>query len=83
MTWSSPNSAHAVACSRHSDCRDSAERCEQKRGQPKTTWQRTVMKELEEWGLTWSEHRPKLRTRLNGDVYLWFYVAVGIKRLSE
>ena len=34
-----------------------------KRGRPKTTWRRTVMKELEEMGLTWGEAQAKARDR--------------------
>lgn len=36
----------------------------EKRGQPKTTWQRTMMKELEEWGLTWSEAHTRAQDKV-------------------
>ena len=34
------------------------------RSGPKTTWRRTVMKELEEMGLTWGEAQTKVRCRV-------------------
>ena len=51
-----------------------------KRGRPKTTWRRTVMKELEEMGLTWGEAQTKARHR---SVWRSFDAALCPKRDEE
>ena len=56
-----------------------------KRGRPKTTWQRTVMKELvrTRWVFLGEKHRPKHGTGLYGEVLFRPYVPDGMKRMSE
>ena len=54
-----------------------------KRGRPKTTWRRTVMKELEEMGLSWGKAQAKVRDR---SVWRSFVAALcpdRMKRMSE